>query len=65
MNTETYIIICYSLITPILAIYSFIIGFNMSAGKKILARKAKKTELTEDEKMLERIDSAKVYDEVI
>ena len=65
MNTEIYIIICYSLITPILAIISFIVGFNMSGNKKIFTGKPKKTELTEDEIMLERIDSAKVYDEVI
>jgi len=65
MSIETIIIICYSILTPILVINAFVFGFNMNGNKKIFAKKAKKAELTEDEKMLERIDSAKVYDEVI
>ena len=65
MSIELIIIIIYSVITPLLAIYSFILGTKSGSGRPIFPKKTKKEELSEDEKMLKRIDSAKVYDEVI
>ena len=53
-------ILAMSILTPILCIAAFIIGYNVNAPKKILAPKPKKKEPTEDEKMLARIDNAKV-----
>lgn len=55
-------LIVMSALMPILTITAFIIGYNVNAEKKILRfKRRKKEEKTEDEKMLERIDSAKVY----
>ena len=55
-------LIIMSVLTPILCIASFIVGYNVNAPKKIMKiRKKSKEELTEDEKMLQRIDNAKVY----
>lgn len=57
-------LIVMSALLPIMTITAFIVGYNMNAQKKIMAgglKKKKKTELTEDEKMLQRIDNAKVY----
>ena len=51
-----------AILMPILVIWAFIIGYNMNAPKKIKVtpKKEKKREMTEDEKMLERIDNARV-----
>lgn len=52
-----------SFLMPILVIWAFIAGYNMNAPKKIKVtpkKKEKERELTEDEKMLKRIDEARV-----
>lgn len=55
-------LIVMSALMPILTITAFVIGYNVNADRKIMRIKCKKKEeKTEDEKMLERIDSAKVY----
>jgi hypothetical protein len=57
-----YALLAMSFLMPILVIWAFIIGYNMNAPKKIKVapKKEKKREMTEDEKMLERIDNARV-----
>lgn len=58
---ELIIITVFAVLMPVMCIASFVIGYNVNAQKKILRPKPKaKTEKTEDEKMLERIDNAKV-----
>ena len=58
---ELVIIAVLSVLLPIFTIAGFIIGYNVNAPRKVLVPKKKeKRELTEDEKMLERIDNAKV-----
>lgn len=55
-------LIVMSALMPIMTITAFVIGYNVNADRKIMRIKRKKKEKkTEDEKMLERIDSAKVY----
>ena len=55
-------LIVMSALMPILTITAFVVGYNVNADRKILRIKRKrKEEKTEDEKMLERIDSARVY----
>ena len=57
------VLISMAILMPILVIWAFIIGYNMNAPKKIKVapkKKEKERELTEDEKMLERIDKARV-----
>lgn len=49
-----------AILTPIMCIASFIVGYNINAPKKILTPKPKKAEPTEDEIMLERIDNARI-----
>lgn len=62
MEYLSVMLIIMSVLTPILCIASFIVGYNVNAPKKIMKiRKKSKEELTEDEKMLQRIDNAKVY----
>lgn len=62
MEYLSVMLIIMSVLTPILCIASFIVGYNVNAPKKIMKiRKKNKEELTEDEKMLQRIDNAKVY----
>lgn len=62
MEYLSVMLIIMSVLTPILCIASFIVGYNVNAPKKIMKiRKKTKEELTEDEKMLQRIDNAKVY----
>lgn len=62
MEYLSVMLIIMSALTPILCIASFIVGYNVNAPKKIMKiRKKSKEELTEDEKMLQRIDNAKVY----
>ena len=56
---ELIIIAVLAVLMPIMTISAFVIGFNCNAPKKIL-KKSKKTEMTEDQKMLERIDKATV-----
>lgn len=56
---ELIIIAVLAVLMPIMTISAFVIGFNANAPKKIL-KKSKKTEMTEDQKMLERIDRATV-----
>ena len=57
-----YALLAMSLLMPILVIWAFIAGYNMNAPKKIKVtpKKKKERELTEDEKMLKRIDEARV-----
>lgn len=60
---EIIALIIMAALMPILTITAFIVGYNVNANKKIgtgIIRK-KKHELTDDEKMLQRIDNAKVY----
>lgn len=55
-------LIVMSALMPILTITAFVVGYNVNADRKILRiKRKKKEEKTEDEKMLERIDSARVY----
>lgn len=56
------VLISMAILMPILVIWAFIIGYNMNAPKKIKVapKKKEKREMTEDEKMLERIDNARV-----
>lgn len=62
MEYMAILFLIMAVITPVLCIASFIIGYNVNAPKKIFRPKKKdKGELTEDEKMLQRIDSASVY----
>ena len=58
---EIIAIIVLAALLPIMSIASFIIGFNVNAQKKIFKLpKAEKKTPTEDEKLLERIDKARV-----
>ncbi len=58
---ELIAIIVLAALLPIMSISSFLIGYNVNAQKKIFVPKKKdKREQTEDEKMLERIDNARV-----
>lgn len=50
-----------AILTPFLTISAFVIGFNLNAPRKILAKKPKASERTEEQVMLERIDNAQVY----
>lgn len=59
---ELIVIAVLAVLMPIMTIAAFIIGYNMNAPKKIKVapKKEKEREMTEDEKMLERIDKARV-----
>ena len=58
---ELVAIIVLAALLPVMSISSFLIGYNVNAQKKIFVPKKKeKREKTEDEKMLERIDNARV-----
>jgi hypothetical protein len=59
---ELIALIVMAFLLPIMTIMAFIIGYNLNAPQKILKpkRKKKKEEHSEDEKMIERIDNAKV-----
>lgn len=58
---ELVIITVLSALLPIMSILSFIVGYNISAPRKILVPKKKaERDMSEDEKMLERIDNARV-----
>lgn len=58
---EIVAIIVLAALLPVMSISSFLIGYNVNAQKKILVPKKKeKREQSEDEKMLERIDNARV-----
>lgn len=58
---EMIAIIVLAALLPVMSISSFLIGYNVNAQKKIFVPKKKeKREQTEDEKMLERIDNARV-----
>ncbi len=58
---ELVAIIVLAALLPVMSISSFLIGYNVNAQKKIFVPKRKeKREQTEDEKMLERIDNARV-----
>ena len=58
---EIVAIIVLAALLPIMSISSFLIGYNVNAQKKVFVPKKKeKREQTEDEKMLERIDNARV-----
>lgn len=59
---ELIALIVMSALLPIMTITAFLVGFNVNASKKVFTPKKKTRELTDDEKMLERIDSAQVYD---
>lgn len=49
-----------AVLTPFLTISAFVIGYNVNADRKLFKRKTK-TEKTEREALLEKIDNAKVY----
>ena len=58
---EIVAIIVLAALLPVMSISSFLIGYNVNAQKKIFVPKKKeKREQSEDEKMLERIDNARV-----
>ena len=58
---ELVAIIVLAALLPVMSISSFLIGYNVNAQKKIFVPKKKeKREQSEDEKMLERIDNARV-----
>ena len=58
---ELIIIVILSALLPVMSITSFVIGYNINAQRKIFKPKKKaEREQTEDEKMLERIDNARV-----
>ena len=59
---ELVLIMALSVLLPIMSIAFFIIGYNMNAQTKIRVAPKKKTKHipTENEKMLERIDNARV-----
>lgn len=59
---ELIVIVVMATLLPIMSILSFLIGYNVNASKKIFKVRGKKRELTEDEKMLQRIDEATVYE---
>ena len=56
---ELIAIIVLAALLPIMSITFFVIGYNINASKKIFTPK-KKTQPTEDQIMLERIDKATV-----
>ena len=58
---EIVAIIVLAALLPVMSISSFLIGYNVNAQKKVFVPKKKeKREQSEDEKMLERIDNARV-----
>ncbi len=58
---ELIVIVILAVLLPIMSITSFVVGYNINAQKKILRPiKKEQRELTEDEKMLERIDKARI-----
>lgn len=59
---ELIIIVILAALLPIMSISSFIIGYNMTAPKKVHIKRKKKEEreMTEDEIMLDRIDKARI-----
>lgn len=57
---ELIMIMILAVLLPIMTITGFIIGYNVNATRKIFKPKPKKKEQSEDEKMLERIDNARV-----
>lgn len=59
---ELIVIVVMATLLPIMSILSFLIGYNVNASKKIFKIRGKKRELSEDEKMLQRIDEATVYE---
>lgn len=50
-----------TVLTPVLCIASFIVGYNINAQKKIFTPQKKKIKPTEGEIMMERIENAQVY----
>lgn len=57
---ELIMILVLAALLPIMTIAGFVIGYNVNATRKILKPKPKSREKSEDEKMLERIDNARV-----
>ena len=58
---EIIALMAMAFLMPIMTITAFVIGYNVNAQKKIFKPKPKaKKEMSEDEKMLERIDKARV-----
>ena len=57
-----YALVALALMTPIMTVSAFIVGYNVNAPKKITMPKLKKEEKqkSEDEIMLERIDKARI-----
>lgn len=60
MASEVVLLIM-AVLTPVMTITAFIVGYNINAQKKIFV-KPKKRELTEDEQLLKRIDSLTMDD---
>ena len=60
---ELIALLIMSALLPVLTITAFVVGYNVNAEKKILQpkKKPKKAELTEEEKILDKIDKATVY----
>ena len=59
---ELIVIVVMSALLPIMSILSFLVGYNVNAPRKIFKARPKKRVMTEDEKMLQRIDEATVYE---
>ena len=59
---ELVIITVLSALLPIMSILSFIVGYNLNAPtqKRVFKPKEKGREQTEAEKMIERIDNARI-----
>lgn len=58
---ELIAVMILAALVPVMSIASFIVGYNINAQKRIFVPKRKgKREMSEDEKMLERIDNARI-----
>lgn len=62
IEMEQIALIILAVLTPILTIAGFIVGYNVNATQKIFKMPAKERERSADEIMLERIERAQVYD---
>ena len=56
-----YALIVLSLALPVMTIAAFIVGYNVNAQKKLLV-KPKERPLTDDEKLLKKIDELTMED---
>ena len=59
---ELIVITVLAALLPVMSILSFIVGWNLGSPRRItLPKKTEERKPTEDEIMLERIDSARVF----